>query len=118
MPEFFKVVTPEQVFEALAGFSRLAVETVALDDALGRVCGADIASPEDLPPLHRSTMDGFAVRAADTFGASDSIPAFLDVAEAIAMGRLPGVTIGRNQAAAIPTGGFLPKGADAVVMLL
>ena len=117
MPEFFKVVTPEQVFEALAGFSRLAVETVPLDDALGRVCGADIASPEDLPPLPRSTMDGFAVRAADTFGASDSIPAFLDVAGAVAMGRIPGVAIGRNQAAAIPTGGFLPQGADAVVMV-
>jgi molybdopterin molybdotransferase len=117
VPEFFKVVTPEQVFEALSGFSRLAVETVPLDDALGRVCGADIASPEDLPPLPRSTMDGFAVRAADTFGASDSIPAFLDVAGVVAMGQLPGVTIGRNQAAAIPTGGFLPQGADAVVMV-
>ena len=117
MPEFFKVVTPEQVFEALAGFSRLAVETVALDDALDRVSGADIASPEDLPPLPRSTMDGFAVRAADTFGASDSIPAFLDVAGAVTMGRIPGLAIGRNQAAAIPTGGFLPKGADAVVMV-
>jgi molybdopterin molybdotransferase len=117
VPEFFKVVTPEQVFEALSGFSRLGVETVPLDDALGRVCGADIASPEDLPPLPRSTMDGFAVRAADTFGASDSIPAFLDVAGAVAMGRLPDVDIGRNQAAAIPTGGFLPQGADAVVMV-
>ena len=117
MPEFFKVVTPEQVFEALAGFSRLAVETVPLDDALGRICGGDIASPEDLPPLPRSTMDGFAVRAADTFGASDSIPAFLDVAGAVVMGRIPDVTIDRNRAVAIPTGGFLPKGADAVVMV-
>ncbi|MHB8772438.1 MAG: molybdopterin molybdotransferase MoeA [Syntrophales bacterium] len=117
MPEFFKVVTPEQVFEALAGFRRLAVETVPLDNALARVCGTDIASPEDLPPLSRSTMDGFAVRAADTFGASDSIPAFLDVAGAVAMGRIPDVSVGRNQAAAIPTGGFLPQGADAVVMV-
>ncbi len=117
MPEFFKVVTPEQVFEALTGFSRLAIETVPLDDALGRVCGADIVSPEDLPPLPRSAMDGYAVRAADTFGASDSIPAFLNVAGAVAMGRIPDVTIDRNQAAAIPTGGFLPQGADAVVMV-
>jgi molybdopterin molybdotransferase len=117
LPEFFKVATPEQVFEALSGFNRLTVETVPLDAALGRVCGADIASPEDLPPLPRSTMDGYAVRAADTFGASDSIPAFLDVAGAIAMGRLSSIAIGRNQAAAIPTGGFLPQGADAVVMV-
>ena len=117
MPEFFKVVTPEQVFEALSRFDRLGVETVPLDDALGRVSGADIAAPEDLPPLPRSTMDGYAVRAADTFGASDSIPAFLDVAGAVAMGQIPGISIGRNQAAAIPTGGFLPRGADAVVMV-
>jgi len=118
MPEFFKVVTPVQVFETLAGFSRLAVETVPLDDALHRVCGADIASPEDLPPLPRSTMDGYAVRAADTFGASDSIPALLDVAGAVMMGKIPaGITVGPGQAAAIPTGGFLPQGADAVVMV-
>jgi molybdopterin molybdotransferase len=118
MPEFFKVVTPAQVFETLAGFSRLAVETVPLDDTLHRVCGADIASPEDLPPLPRSTMDGYAVRAADTFGASDSIPALLDVAGAVMMGRIPaGIAVGPGQAAAIPTGGFLPQGADAVVMV-
>ncbi len=117
MTEFFKVVTPDQAFEALASFSRLAVETVALDMALRRVCGADVVSPEDLPPLPRSTMDGFAVRASDTFGASDAIPAFLDVAGSVAMGQISGVAIGKNQAAAIPTGGFLPEGADAVVMV-
>ena len=117
MPEFFKVATPEQVFEALSRFGRLGVETVPLDEALSRVSSTDIAAPEDLPSLPRSTMDGYAVRAADTFGASDSIPAFLDVAGAVAMGQVPGVSIARNQAAAIPTGGFLPRGADAVVMV-
>lgn len=117
MPEFFKVITPAQVFEALLGFNRLAVETVPLDDALHRVCGADIVSPEDLPPLPRATMDGYAVRAADTFGASDSIPALLDVAGAVAMGKISGIAVGPGQAAAIPTGGFLPQGADAVVMV-
>ncbi|MBM4313941.1 MAG: molybdopterin molybdotransferase MoeA, partial [Deltaproteobacteria bacterium] len=115
--EFLKVVTPDQVFEALAGFRRLAVETVPLDDALHRVCGADIASPEDLPPLPRATMDGYAVRAADTFGAAEAIPAFLDVTGAVAMGEISDIAIGRNQSAAIPTGGFLPRGADAVVMV-
>jgi molybdopterin molybdotransferase len=117
MPEFFKVVTPAQVFETLLGFSRLAVEPVPLDDALHRVCGADIASPEDLPPLPRSTMDGYAVRAADTFGASDSIPALFGVVGVVAMGQIPGIAVGPGQAAAIPTGGFLPQGADAVVMV-
>lgn len=110
-------MTPDQVFETLAGFDRLAVETVPVDDALDRVCGADMTAPEDLPPLPRSTMDGYAVRAGDTFGASDSVPAFLDLVGAVAMGLLPAMTVGKNQAAAIPTGGFLPRGADAVVMV-
>jgi molybdopterin molybdotransferase len=117
MPEFFKVVTPAQVFETLLGFNRLAVETVPLDDALHRVCGADIASPEDLPPLPRSTMDGYAVRAADTFGATDTIPALFDVVGAIDMGKISDVAVGPGRAAAIPTGGFLPPGADAVAMV-
>lgn len=117
MAEFFKVVTPDQVFEVLRGFHRLAVETVPLDDALHRICGVDIASPEDLPPLARATMDGYAVRAVDTFGASDSIPAILNVAGSVAMGKIPAIAVASGDAAAIPTGGFLPQGADAVVMV-
>ena len=117
MPEFFKVVTPDQVFDVLRGFSRLSAEKVPLDEALQRVCGADIVSPDDLPPRPRSTMDGFAVRASDTFGASDTLPAFLAVAGAVAMGEVSGIAVGPGQAAAIPTGGFLPRGADAVVMV-
>ncbi len=116
MPEFFKVVAPEQVFAVLAGFGRTAVETVGIADALGRTCAAAITAPEDLPPWPRATMDGYAVRAADTFGASESIPALFEVAGAVAMGELPGIAVGGNQAAAIPTGGFLPQDADAVVM--
>lgn len=117
MAEFLKVSTPGQVFAALAGFKRLNLEAAGLDEALHRVCGANITSPEDLPPLPRSTMDGYAVRAADTFGASDSLPALLDLAGAVDMGRVPEISVGPNQAAAIPTGGFLPQGADAVVMV-
>jgi molybdopterin molybdotransferase len=117
LPEFLKVATPDQVFEILTRFSRLAVETVPLDGALLKVCGADIVSPEDLPPLPRSTMDGYAVRAADTFGASESIPAFLDVAGSVSMGQLCDISIDKNKAMAIPTGGFLPRCADAVVMV-
>jgi molybdopterin molybdotransferase len=117
MAEFFKVATPDQVFAALAGFKRLNLEATGLNEALHRVCSADIVSPEDLPPLPRSTMDGYAVRAADTFGASDTLPAFLNLAGAVAMGQIPAVVVGPNQAASIPTGGFLPQGADAVVMV-
>jgi molybdopterin molybdotransferase len=117
LPEFFRVVTPEQVFAILSGFGRTAVKTLGLADARGMICAKAIAAPEDLPPWPRATMDGYAVRAADTFGASESIPALLDTVGAVAMGELPDMAIGRNQAAAIPTGGFLPRDADAVVMV-
>lgn len=117
MPEFFKVITPQQVFDALAGFSRLTFEQINLEHALGRVLGLDVVSGDDLPPQARSTMDGYAVRAADTFGASDAIPALLTTVGRIAMGTLPDMIIAPGQAAEIPTGGFLPEGADAVVMV-
>ncbi|MHB8841534.1 MAG: molybdopterin molybdotransferase MoeA, partial [Candidatus Aquicultor sp.] len=117
MPEFFKVVTPQQIFDALAGFARLTFERIDLEHSLGRVLGLDVTSQEDLPPRARSTMDGYAVRAADTFGASDAVPALLTTVGRIAMGTLPDISIAKGQAAEIPTGGFLPEGADAVVMV-
>lgn len=117
MPEFFKVVTPQRIFDALAGFSRLALEQVDLEHSLGRVLGLDVISKEDLPPRARSTMDGYAVRAPDTFGASDAVPALLKTVGQIAMGTLPDISITQGQAAEIPTGGFLPEDADAVVMV-
>lgn len=117
MPEFFRVVTPAQVFDTLEGFARLGSERAAPGDALGRVTAEAVLSNEDIPSGPRSTMDGFAVRAADTFGASDSIPALLERAGAVAMGALPEFTLCRGQTADIPTGGFLPDGADAVVMI-
>jgi molybdopterin molybdotransferase len=91
-------------------------ETIALDDALDRICSAEIASPEDLPPADRSTMDGFAVVAADTFGASLSMPAYLDIGGEIFMGAVPDGAVQRGRCYKIPTGGILPQGADAVVM--
>ena len=117
MPEFFKVASPQQIFDSLAGFSRLTLEQIALEPALGRVLGRDIVSREELPPHARSTMDGYAVRAEDTFGASDAVPALLEIAGHVAMGSLPDIPIAPGRAAEIPTGGFLPEGADAVVMV-
>jgi molybdopterin molybdotransferase len=72
---------------------------------------------EDLPERARSTVDGYAVQAADSFGASDSIPALFTVVGAVEMGALSDLLIGSGQSAYIPTGGFLPSGADAVVMV-
>ena len=84
--EFF---TARTVAEALAEFRpahRTATETVALDDAAGRVPAADILAGEALPGFDRSSVDGYAVRAQDTFGASESIPAYLTLAGSVAMG--------------------------------
>jgi molybdopterin molybdotransferase len=115
--EFFAVRT---VAETLAGFRparRTAVETVALAGAHGRVPAEDVRAPHDLPGFARSTVDGYAVRAADTYGASEGLPSYLDVTGAVAMGRAPEVMVGPGTAALMPTGGVIPDGADAVVMV-
>jgi molybdopterin molybdotransferase len=91
-------------------------KTVGIEDALGMVCSGDIVSPEDLPPFPRSTVDGFAVKAEDTFGATGTMPAYLNVSQEIFMGERPGFSLSKGTAARIPTGGMLPAGADAAVM--
>jgi molybdopterin molybdotransferase len=115
--EFFAVRT---VADALAGFRparRTAVETVALHEALGRVAARAIGAPAPLPGFARATVDGYAVRAADTYGASDGLPSYLEVRGAVQMGRAPNVAVDPGVAVAVPTGGALPDGADAVVMV-
>jgi molybdopterin molybdotransferase len=115
--EFFAVRT---VADALAGFRparRTPPEAVALDSALGRVPATPVTAPAPLPGFARSTVDGYAVRAADTYGASDGLPSYLDVRGAVRMGRAPEVEVDAGGAVEIPTGGALPPGADAVVMV-
>jgi molybdopterin molybdotransferase len=87
-----------------------------IEDSYGRVLSRDISSPEDLPNFARSTVDGFAVSAADTFGASEGMPAYLRVRYEIAMGEKPNFELQKGEVAKIATGGMLPKGSDAVVM--
>ena len=96
---------------------RLTVEEIPLTAASGRVLAEDIHAPDDVPAFDRSTMDGFAVRAADTFGASEGLPAYLKVAGEVLMGGSPGGILNQGEAWRIPTGGMLPEGADAVVMV-
>ena len=117
MERFFKVKTTEEVLEIIRGFNPLDSETVSLEDASGRVLSRDVLSPEDLPPFYRASMDGYAVRAKDTFGATESLPAFLQVCGEVLMGERPRVSVGKGQAVKISTGGMLPEGADAVVMI-
>ncbi|NOY38821.1 MAG: molybdopterin molybdotransferase MoeA [Nitrospirae bacterium] len=93
-----------------------STENTGIENAYGRVLSADVISPENLPGFNRSTMDGYAVNATDTFGASDSMPAYLTVTGEVHMGTKPDISLSRGGAAVIPTGGMLPVGADAVVM--
>lgn len=92
-------------------------ERVSLGDALDRVTAEPIIAAEDLPPAPRSTMDGFAVIAADTFGATQSLPAYLQITGEVLMGAPPEGRLERGSCYRIPTGGLLPDNADSVVML-
>jgi molybdopterin molybdotransferase len=115
--EFFATRT---VAEALAGFRparRTPAETIPLTDALHRIPAAPVTAAHPLPGFARSTVDGYAVRAADTYGVSEGLPGYLDVAGAIRMGAAPDVAVSPGTAVAMPTGGMLPPGADAVVMI-
>ncbi|MFW6334290.1 MAG: gephyrin-like molybdotransferase Glp [Desulfosalsimonas sp.] len=115
--EFFTVTPIEQVFELMADFNTVGTETVDLQEACGRILAEDIISEISIPGFARATMDGYAVRAASTFGASESGPAYLSVSGIIEMGAAPSLKIGHGQAVRIATGGMLPGGADAVVMM-
>jgi molybdopterin molybdotransferase len=96
---------------------RFGARRVDAAEAVGRVLHTAITSPIDLPPFDRSLMDGYAVRAEDTFGASEGLPAYLEVVGEVHMGEAPDIALSPGKAARIPTGGMLPEGADAVVMV-
>jgi molybdopterin molybdotransferase len=115
--EFFAVRTVSEALAEFAPARRTGPETVDLAHARGRVPAAAIRAPGDLPGFARATVDGYAVHAADTYGASDGLPAYLRVAGAVRMGAAAGVTVQPGSAVEIPTGGALPDGADAVVMV-
>jgi molybdopterin molybdotransferase len=117
MKEFFDVETVEAVLTHVASFSPVETETVALAECLGRVLAEDVFSDVDIPDFNRSTMDGYAVRAASTFGASEANPAYLNVCGQIKMGERPSFTVHPGEAAKIATGGMLPDGADSVIMV-
>jgi molybdopterin molybdotransferase len=117
LTEFLKVTTSDQFMACLRRFPRLAPAKIPLDGVLHRIAATDLVALEDLPPADRSTVDGYAVRAEDTFGACDSIPALFEIIGMVDMGAKSDLVIHRGQAAQIPTGGYLPEGADAVVMV-
>lgn len=119
MPEFFNVLPPDTaralLFEHLTW--RTPAETIATAQAPGRVTATPIFAPHALPTFRRSTMDGYAVRAADTYGASGALPALLQVVGEVAMGQPAALALRPGQAAIVHTGGMLPDSADAVVQV-
>jgi putative molybdopterin biosynthesis protein len=119
--QFLEVVSAE---EAQARFARhidltsMPAETVALASALGRVLAHDVSAPIDVPPFDRANVDGFALRAADVAGATDTAPRHLTLnAEVIVCGHAPVREVVPGSATTIATGGVMPRGADAVVMI-
>jgi molybdopterin molybdotransferase len=115
--EFFAVRTLD---EALTGFQpgrRTGIQRIGLESALGRVPAEPVTAPHALPGFARATVDGFAVRAADTYGASEGLPSYLELAGEASMGRPPEMEVRPGTAVAIATGAPLPPGADAVLML-
>ncbi|MCH7609494.1 MAG: molybdopterin molybdotransferase MoeA [Chloroflexi bacterium] len=119
MPEFLELANPNEALrtflEAIHGSPR--AERVRTEDTLDRVLLRDVVAPSPLPPFPRTTVDGYAVRASDTFGASPGMPGYLKVVGEILMGTVPELEVGEGQAVVIHTGGMLPSGADAVVMI-
>jgi putative molybdopterin biosynthesis protein len=106
----------ERRWHAALDLARLSSEEVSLDQALGRVLATDIRAGVDVPSFDRSNMDGFAVRADDTYGASEERPARLQLnPEPIPAGVAPRTEVAPGTATPIATGGMLPRGADAVI---
>jgi putative molybdopterin biosynthesis protein len=119
--QFLEVVSAEEARERFArhlDLSPLPAETVALAAALGRVLVHDVIAPVDAPPFDRANVDGFALRSADTTGASDTAPRRFELnGEVITCGHAPALEVLSGTATAIATGGVIPRGADAVVMI-
>lgn len=117
MRPFFKVRSVGEVHAMAQAVEPLPGVEVSLLEAAERTLAEDLRAPHDLPGFTRATMDGYAVRGRDTFGASETSPGYLELVGEVPMGRAPELTVGPGQCAAISTGGMLPPGADAVLMV-
>lgn len=114
---FFRVITPARFCELLQAFPPVGSQEAALDDCLDRVLAADVQALENIPAVDRSCMDGYALRAADIFGASEGNPAYVELARSAAIDEIVSRPLGPGECMGIATGGTLPPGADAVIMV-
>ena len=119
MPEFLRLLQPDEALQTILPFVQPLQESEWINtfESLGRVSHKDINAPHPLPSFLRSTVDGYALRSVDTYGASESIPGYLNVIGEILMGTQARFTLNPGECALIHTGGMLPKGADAVIMI-
>jgi molybdopterin molybdotransferase len=120
MPEFLTLLPPDEARSLLLSHLSQPIhnsELIDIPSSLGRILAEDIFAPQPLPDFRRSTVDGYAVFTADTHGASESLPAYLRFIGEVPMGDAPTFEISSGKCALIHTGGMIPNGADAVVML-
>ena len=114
---FFRVISPARFCELLAGFAPVASERLSFEDCLDRIPAVDVRAAEDLPAVDRSCMDGFAVRAADTFGAGEGNPSYVELMGSANIDEIVSRSLASGECMGIATGGTLPPGADAVIMV-
>ena len=119
MSEFLKLVTPDQALCQLNKFVKTLVSTESIEasKALGHILAKDISAPENLPAFPRSTMDGYAARAEDTYGASEGLPVYLHIIGEMPMGKHPEILLHKGEVVKVHTGGVVAAGADAVIMI-
>lgn len=119
MPEFLDLTPASIALQLIKDALQVTAteERILTQDALGRISARSINAPHALPPFTRSSVDGYAVKATDTYGASDSLPAYLNLVGEVLMGTVPEFTLKQGECCLIHTGGMIPGGADAVLML-
>ncbi|HET6846928.1 MAG TPA: molybdopterin molybdenumtransferase MoeA, partial [Anaerolineales bacterium] len=120
MTEFLSLLPPQQALSVLLSNlepQRAEIESIAVEAALHRITARPVVAPHGLPEFPRATVDGYALMARDTFGASGSQPSYATLIGEVPMGKATSIRVELGQCAAIHTGGMLPAGADAVIML-
>ena len=117
--QFFKVKTVEETFDLIEEQIAAIKETEvrSLENALHYILAVPVTAKENVPGFDRSTVDGYAVRAKDTYGSSESMPGFLNVIGEVKMGEAAACQVGLGEAVYVPTGGMLPAGSDSVIMI-
>jgi molybdopterin molybdotransferase len=117
--QFFKVKTVEETFAMIEEKIPAIKDTEvrSLEEALHYITAVPVTAKENVPGFDRSTVDGYAVKAKDTYGSSDSMPGFLTVVGEVAMGESASIPVGQGEAVYVPTGGMIPPGSDSVIMI-